>query len=179
MPAIPRPEFALQTTDGVPFRFRARTAGTLTVLLFGYTACPDVCPLELAALGRVMDHLPSPVREQVRVVFVTTDPARDTPTRLAAYVRGFHPAFVALTGSDTAVAQALAAAGAAPASRFRNGADSLPPAPGDTAYTVLHVATMFVYTPDDSLHVTYPPATRSDEWAHELPRLAATYRAGR
>ncbi|MGH7505931.1 MAG: SCO family protein, partial [Longimicrobiales bacterium] len=99
----PRPDFTLRDTGGEPFRFRAETAGTLTLLFFGYTNCPDVCPVHLANLSAVLDRFAYDVRSRVRVVFVTTDPARDSPEKLRAWLDNFDPSFVGLTGTQAEV----------------------------------------------------------------------------
>jgi protein SCO1/2 len=71
----------------------------LTLLFFGYTHCPDECPLAMASLAKAYRKLPSADRARTRVVFVTVDPARDAPAVMRKYVRAFDPHFVGLTGS--------------------------------------------------------------------------------
>ena len=77
--------------------------GKAVVLFFGYTQCPDVCPTTLSSLREVMSLLGDDAK-RLQVLFVTVDPARDTPALLAQYVPSFHPSFVGLRGSDEAVA---------------------------------------------------------------------------
>ncbi len=79
-------------------------AGELTLVFFGYTRCPDVCPLTMAQLSRIYEEAGEP--DDVNVVMVTVDPAFDTPEVVGNYVRGFHPDFVGLTGSNQQVATA-------------------------------------------------------------------------
>ena len=69
------------------------------LVFFGYTFCPDICPTTLAELNRVWKQLPEGVRAQWQVVFVSIDPARDTPAALEPYMTYFNPEFVALTGN--------------------------------------------------------------------------------
>jgi protein SCO1/2 len=76
-----------------------------TFVFFGYTHCPDECPLALATLGRAYRSLAPAVRQRTRVVFVTVDPAQDTPTVLGRYVANFDPHFVGLTGSRPVLAK--------------------------------------------------------------------------
>ena len=101
LPDGPRqlPVFQLQDQDGHVFS-RAQLKGHWTLLFFGYTNCPDVCPLTLAEAkgfyNRVVD---TPYGADTRVVFVSVDPKRDTPAQLKRYVKYFHPAFVGITGS--------------------------------------------------------------------------------
>jgi protein SCO1/2 len=72
------------------------------LLYFGYTQCPDVCPTTLATLARALHEL-GPAASQVRVLFVSVDPARDTASVLKRYVANFGPQFVGLRGSDAAL----------------------------------------------------------------------------
>lgn len=159
--AVARPAFTLTDTEGRPFDFRARTGGRLTLLFFGYTNCPDVCPATMANLGAVAGRLGSGERAAVDVVFVTTDPERDTGDRLAAWLGGFDPGFIGLRGTVAEVDAAQRAAGVSVAIR-----DS-----ANGRYEVAHAAQVLVYSPDDSGHVVYPFGTRQAEWAADLPRL--------
>ena len=72
--------------------------GKLVVLYFGYTYCPDVCPTELQSITLALDKLGANA-EVVQPLFVTVDPERDTPARLAEFISSFHPRLVGLTGS--------------------------------------------------------------------------------
>lgn len=72
--------------------------GKVVLMFFGYTHCPDACPTALAELAQVVNRL-GREGERVQVLFITTDPARDTPQRLATYVTVFQPSFIGLRGS--------------------------------------------------------------------------------
>jgi protein SCO1/2 len=72
--------------------------GKLVVLYFGYTYCPDVCPTELQSISLALDKLGA-AAEAVQPLFITVDPERDTPARLADFVSSFHPRLIGLTGS--------------------------------------------------------------------------------
>jgi protein SCO1/2 len=100
-------EITLLAHDGRPFPFRA-LQGTVTFLAFGYTLCPDICPMTLLTLKRARALLGADAA-RVRVLFVTTDPARDTPARLGRYVSLFDPEVVGLTGTPSALARVYAA----------------------------------------------------------------------
>lgn len=161
---VARPSFTLTDTHGQPFDFRAQTDDTVTLLFFGYLNCPDVCPVHLTNIATVMRGLPYDVTGKVRVVFVTTDPARDTPEKLEAWLSNFDPSFIGLRGTpaqvkaiEKSVDVALAVAGA-------------PDSAG--AYEVGHAAQVIAFTRDDSAHVVYPFGTRQADWAHDLPLLA-------
>ena len=72
--------------------------GQWTLIYFGFTHCPDICPTTLATVGRMYKQLDASIREQTQVLLVTVDPARDTPEKLAEYVPFFHEDFVGVTG---------------------------------------------------------------------------------
>jgi protein SCO1/2 len=96
---LPQPrdvgEFSLIDQNSAPFN-AAQLRGTPTLVYFGYTHCPDVCPLTLLQLAQVVK---SGVVPGLRVLFVSVDPARDTPAQLAQYVHAFDPDFIGLTGT--------------------------------------------------------------------------------
>ena len=158
----PKPEFTLTGTDGRSFDFRRDTEGYVTLLFFGYTHCPDICPVHMANLGAVLHKLPPGTADQVRVVFVTTDPERDTPERLREWLDNFDPRFIGLAGSLDSVNAIQRRIGLAPAMRI--------PGDGDH-YTMGHAAQIIAYTKDDLAHVVYPFGTRQEDWAHDLPIL--------
>lgn len=164
-PPKPKPDFTLTSADGKPFDFRQQTDGYVTLLFFGYTHCPDVCPVHMANLGAVMKKLPARVTERVRVVFVTTDPRRDTPDRLKSWLGHFDPTFIGLTGTDEEIRRAEQAAGIPPAVIDTTGSK------GFNDYGVGHAAMLLAYTPDNLLRVMYPSGIRQSDWAEDLPKL--------
>ncbi len=97
-------EFTLTGGDGKPFA-RTDLIGRWTLMFFGFTNCPDVCPTTLAVLkdvDRRLGDVPA-WRDQGQVVFVSVDPERDTPARIDDYVKHFDPRFRAATGPDEAL----------------------------------------------------------------------------
>lgn len=90
-------EFALEDHRGEPFT-AGRLEGGWTLLFFGFTHCPDICPTTMSFLADLHRQLESTEAADTRVVMVTVDPARDTPEALADYVPYFHPDFVGVTG---------------------------------------------------------------------------------
>lgn len=134
-PAAPERPFALTDHRGLPFSERD-LVGKVTLLYFGYTFCPDVCPTELGYLARLMRAL-GPQAEQVRPVMVTIDPERDTPQLLAGFVSAFDPRLVGLTGAPDAIS-ALAKAYGVHAQR----ANIVTAQPG--FYLMDHTSTTFV-----------------------------------
>ena len=125
--ARPLPDVDLGTANGQHFGadfFKGRW----TLVLFGYTFCPDVCPTALSELRRIRAALPADVRDRLSVTMVSVDPQRDSPERMQQYVTYFDPTFTGMTGEMVEVQKASAAMG-------------LPFIPGDTSkqnYTVDH-----------------------------------------
>jgi protein SCO1/2 len=98
------PDTALTDTDGEPFSLAADTDKRLTLVFFGFTNCPDICHTVMGSLANAMMRLDEGDREQVDVVFVTTDPARDTEQVLRDYLDHLDPSFIGLTADlDTIV----------------------------------------------------------------------------
>ncbi len=162
-PALPRPSFTLTDTKGAPYDFAKETRGRLTFLFFGYTNCPDVCPVHVANVAAVLHTLPFEDQQKARFVFVTADPARDSLPVLRRWLDQFDASFVGLRGEEMDVARIMSAMGLPPAMRG---------APGPNGqYEVGHPATVLVFTADDSAHVLYPFGTRQLDWAEDIPRL--------
>lgn len=165
MPAIAKVDFALTDTDGRPFQFVERTHGKLALVFFGYTHCPDVCPVQMTNLAAVLQKLSPDERAQTQVVFITTDPARDSLPHLREWLDNFDPTFIGLSGSLEEIHHAedvLKVGGSSP--EFPQGADS-------TNYGVFHAAQVLAFTPDDSLRAMYPFGIRQQDWAEDIPKL--------
>ena len=124
-PPAAAPEIALASSHGGTLSL-ARYRGRVVLLEFGFTNCPQVCPMTLATLAQAR-RLLGPQAARVQVVFVTVDPARDDAARMRAYLKGFDPSFVGGTGTPAQLA----------AVRARYGATAQKKAVGDS-YTVGH-----------------------------------------
>jgi protein SCO1/2 len=161
-PPLPKPTFTLTDTAGTPFDFRRQTQGYVTLLLFGYSHCPQECPLHLAQLALALAQLPPEVAERVKVVFVTTDPARDTPAVLRRWLDRFDRRFIGLTGDEAAITAAQRAAGLPPARKA---------ARATADYEVEHASVVLAYTTDDRAHLLYPSGVIAADWVHDLPLL--------
>ncbi len=98
------PATELTDTSGEPYSLVADTDADLTLVFFGYTNCPDVCPAVTATMAAAMTRLSEEDRERVEVVYVTTDPARDTGPVLRSWLDRYDPSFVGLTGELGTVA---------------------------------------------------------------------------
>jgi protein SCO1/2 len=109
--------------------------GNFTLLFFGFTNCPDVCPLTLSLLTQVRADLVSRApRLTPRVLFISVDPNRDTPDRIAAYLNGFDPEFAGVTASDAELAPLLKQLGVAVEKHEHGGAN----------YNVVHNSAIYV-----------------------------------
>lgn len=153
------PPLALVDQDGRPLPADF-FAGHWTVVFFGFTQCPDICPTTLATLAqanKLLADLPSAQRP--RVLLVSVDPERDPPDRLAAYVRFFDPAFMGATGSLEATAAAAAAFGV-PYAKV-----SMP----EGGYTMDHGSGLFVVGPNGEM-VAYLSGP------HDAATIARDYR---
>ena len=158
-----KPEIVLTDTSGQPYDLRAETAGTTTILMFGYTSCPDVCPINLASLDGALDELGDNRSNGVRVVFVTVDPERDTPEVLRRYLDQFDSNFIGLTGTPEEIRAAQAAADVPGAVRD--------PQTTPDGYTVGHASQLIAYQPDGQARIVYPFGTRQSDWTRDLRRL--------
>jgi protein SCO1/2 len=155
------PELELTDTNGIAFNLRADTKGMVRLVYFGFTECPDICPIHLAQLRDVLELPQSP--ENVVVIFITVDPERDTPQVLRSYLDQFNSEFVGLSGSKVDLEAAQLAFGALVAT---------PQYPIEGKYTYGHDGRVFAFAPDDMGYTQYPHPTRQTSWAHDLPLLA-------
>jgi protein SCO1/2 len=98
------PATPLTDTDGRPFSLVRDTDKPLTLVFFGYSQCPDICQTVMSSLAVAVQRLDDAERADVDVVFVTTDPTRDTPTALRRYLDRYDPSFLGLTGDIETIA---------------------------------------------------------------------------
>ncbi|HLK64151.1 MAG TPA: SCO family protein [Bryobacteraceae bacterium] len=161
-PPLPKPAFVLTDTSGGAYDFRQKTEGQITLLFFGYTYCPDQCPMHMANLSAALKKLPPGIASQVQLVFVTTDPARDSPAVLRRWLDVFDRNFIGLTGTERAIEAVERAAGVPLAARQQ-------PATGN--YAVSHANFVLAYSRDNRAHVLYPGGVSKDDWVHDLPLL--------
>lgn len=160
---LPKPEFTLVDQHGGAFDFLARTRGKLTLLYFGYTHCPDACPADMALTAGALHRLAPDIRANIVVVFVTTDPARDTPSVLGAWLDHFDAGFVGLTGTLAQVQAAQRDSGVGIATVESD---------GHGGYGLDHAAFVIAYTSDGLAHITYPQGVKASDEAQDLMHLA-------
>lgn len=159
---LPKPAFTLTSTDGRPYDFVRETAGRVTLLFFGYTHCPDICPVHLANIAAVLKRLDPADRDRVRVVFVTTDPDRDSLPVIRRWLDNFDPSFVGLRGTLEEVNDIHARLRLPPAAVTRAANGSV---------EVSHAALVLAFDAEGVWRLSYPFGTRQDDWAHDLPLL--------
>jgi len=133
-------DFVLRSADG-PVDTRA-LRGKVLLIYFGYTNCPDVCPVSLAAAVQALNALSAGERARVRLILVSVDPERDTPERLKEYAAYFHPEMVGVTGSAEQIAAVAQSFGAGYVRQ---------PARQDGSYAVDHTTRTYVVAPDGRL----------------------------
>ena len=136
--------------------------GQITLVFFGFTRCPDVCPSTLMRLRQVRDAL-GPDADKLQVLLVSVDPERDTPDRLEAYVKNFDPSFIGLRPEPAELEKVIKA--------FHAIAVKVPTADGKD-YTVDHSATLYVYDRRNQLRLIAQPDIAIDAFAADLRRLA-------
>jgi protein SCO1/2 len=161
-PPLPKPRFILTDTSGAAFDFMPRTEGYVTLLFFGYANCPDQCPMHMANLGAALKKVPAPIADQIKLVFVTTDPARDSPPVLRRWLDLFDRRFIGLTGTERSVETVERAAGVPVATKT---------GPANGNYGVAHANFVVAYSKDNLAHVIYPGGVSKDDWVHDLPLL--------
>lgn len=157
----PAPDFALTATDGQRFRL-SEHQGQIVLIFFGYTSCPDVCPMTLTEAKQVLQGLGDD-REQVAFLFITVDPERDTPEVLANYVTAFHPAILGLTGTSDELAAVRQGYGVF--------AEKEVPGEATTGYSVNHTARIFLIDPMGRLRLSYAFGTPADDILQDIRHL--------
>lgn len=161
---IPRPSFTLTATDGQPFDFAERTKGKLTFVFFGFTNCPDICPVHMANLAAALKTLSYEDRQKIAVVFISVDPERDSLPAIRSWLDNFDQSFVGLSGSLDDVNRILTDLRMPPAVQM--------PADEKGDYSVGHSARMLVFdAKTDVAYVSYGFGTRQKDWTDDLPRL--------
>ncbi|CAN5645481.1 SCO family protein [soil metagenome] len=162
-PPLPLPRARLIGDDGSRFDLATDLDRPVSVFFFGYTNCPDVCPLVMADLTLAVARMPVRLRDQVRVVFVTSDPARDDPATLRRYLSRFDPDFTGLTGDLATIVDLAGAMGIA--------IEKGPRLPSG-GYEVGHGSQLLGYVGGDGVLV-WSEGMPVDDLTDDLVRLAA------
>lgn len=156
----PAPNFELTSAAG-PVQLN-NFAGNYVFLYFGYTFCPDVCPITLQTLKNAKSTLPPDRAERVQVLMVTVDPERDTADRLAEYMAYFDDSFIGLTGSQNDIDAA-----GEPFGIFYEKMDGSPA----TGYLINHSSRFYLIDPTGTARIAYPHDTTAEQLTTDLNHL--------
>jgi protein SCO1 len=161
------PEVTLLDTQGRPFRLDEALLGTPTLLFFGYSSCPDICPIHLAAIASAMQQTRTSY-DRVQVVFVSVDPERDTPERIDEFLSYFSTRMIGVHGPIDDIIDALARL-------------DLPgpviegPDPRGQGDLIGHPAQVIGFDADGVARRVWPFGTRRSDWIADIPRIATEW----
>ncbi|MFE9612786.1 SCO family protein [Streptomyces sp. NPDC006012] len=158
-----KPALVLTDTRSQKYDLRAETKGHPTLVYFGYTHCPDVCPLTMNNLAVAKKALPKAAQDELRVVFVTTDPGRDTPAELGKWLKGIDPQFIGLTGDFATVQAAARSLGISiePTKKDKNG-----------KLVSVHGTQVVAFSPKtDAGYLLYGEDATVDDYTKDLPKI--------
>ncbi|MFI7339302.1 SCO family protein [Streptomyces sp. NPDC050085] len=158
-----KPDLVLTDTHGKKFDLRERTKGRPTLIYFGYTHCPDVCPLTMSNLAVAKKALPKAEQDKLQVVFVTTDPDRDTPAVLGKWLKAQDPDFIGLTGDFATIQGAARTVGISiePTQKDKNG-----------KLVSMHGTQVIAFSPKtDAGYVLYGEDATVEDYTKDLPKI--------
>ncbi len=156
------PPAPLTDTSGGAYSLTRDTDKPLTLVFFGYTKCPDICQVVMSSMASALTRLDEADRERVDVVFVTTDPARDTRPVLRDYLDNFDPTFVGLTGD----LDRIVALGKPLAVAVEKG-QKLP----SGGYDVVHSTHVSGINADDEVSIVWTQGTSAADFASDIHQL--------
>ncbi|MFF8989589.1 SCO family protein [Streptomyces sp. NPDC014983] len=159
-----KPGLVLTDTHGRKYDLRKETQGHPTLLYFGYTHCPDICPATMSNIAVAAQKSLTPAqRDDLRVVFVTTDPGRDTPAALGSWLKGIDPRFIGLTGDFKAVQAGARSVGIAvePTTKDKDG-----------KLVSVHGTQVIAFSPKTNAgYVLFGESATVDDYIKDLPKL--------
>jgi protein SCO1/2 len=162
------PDFSLLDSNHEVFD-KSRFAGKWSFIFFGYTSCPDICPVTLQTMQWAADRIrENGAQDNVRVVFISVDPARDNLDYLKKYVSFFNPEFLGVAG-DEAQLSILTAGMNAPYKRVN------PEFAREGSYFMDHSAMIFLVSPDAELYAMLPPPHHAETIAADFQTILAHY----
>lgn len=156
------PAKVLTDTSGNEFNLVTSTKKPVTLVFFGYTNCPDVCPTVMADVASALTKLDESVRNQVQLLFITTDPSRDSGPVIRKYLDRFDPSFVGLTGSLGSIKDIAKAVGVPV-----EGMKKLP----SGGYEVGHGAQVLGFGKNDKAGVLWLSNAAIGDLAHDFGKL--------
>ncbi len=163
-PPIPVPDFELTADSGQPFRM-SETNGNIKLVFFGYTFCPDVCPLTLSEVRQALAKLDPAQRERVDVLFISADPERDTPEVLDRYLSNFDPTYIGLTDDFEKIQEVMKPFGASAQKEVVENST--------TGYLVSHTARLYLLNPNNEILMLYPFGFPPEDLASDISALLA------
>ena len=152
------PDFSVRGSDGAPLTL-SHYRGKVVVLGFGYTSCPNVCPVTLAVLAQAHRKLGA-LGAQVQIIYLTVDPERDSAERLKQYLAAFDPTFVGGTGTAAQMATVRTSYGVT-AEKVGTGTD----------YAVAHSSFVYLITREGKLQALMPFGHKADDYVHDISML--------
>ncbi|MFC4501184.1 MULTISPECIES: SCO family protein [Streptomyces] len=158
-----KPDLVLTDTQGKSYDLRKETKGHPTLIYFGYTNCPDVCPLTMSNIAVAKKQLSKADQDDLRVVFVTTDPDRDTPAALGKWLKGIDPQDVGLTGKFATIQAAARSLGISvePPHKDKNG-----------KMVSTHGTQVVAFSPKtDGGYLLYGEDATVDDYTKDLPKI--------
>ncbi|MFH0175139.1 SCO family protein [Streptomyces cacaoi] len=158
-----KPDLVLTDTQGKSYDLRKETAGHPTLIYFGYTNCPDVCPLTMNNIAVAKKQLSKAEQDELRVVFVTTDPDRDTPAALGKWLKGIDSQVVGLTGKFATIQAAARTLGISVEAPHKD-------KNGKTVST--HGTQVVAFSPKtDGGYLLYGEDATVDDYTKDLPKI--------
>jgi len=157
-------DFTLTDQDGKPFDSKSLT-GKYRIFYFGYTFCPDACPTDMAVLGKAMrqlDQKDPAASAKIQPIFVSVDPARDTPSVLKQFVTAFYPRLIGLTGSEAQIADV--------ARHYAISYRKEPAPAGATGYLMDHPRVAYLFDPDGKPIEMLPVDANADQVEADLEK---------
>lgn len=167
-PPARAPEISLIDQNAEPFLL-SEQRGKAALIFFGYTNCPDVCPITLTQFQKVKNLLGDRAK-QVDFIFITVDPQRDTQPRIREYLANFDPDFIGLTGSDEALDRVWKAYGV-----YEDHLDTH----DNESYLVDHSARIYAIDPTGQWRLNYPFGMEAQKIANDVAQLLKTETAWR
>jgi protein SCO1/2 len=155
----PPPSFSLAATSGETFSLRDQE-NKVTLLFFGYTNCPDICPVILGTIKTALNQMEAEEREQVQLVFISVDPASDTLDRIGGYLARYNSGYIGVAPDETELEQMLA--------DYGSFAEAEPPDADSGGYLVTHTGLTYVIDKAGNLRLGFFTDMAPEDIAHDL-----------